>query len=123
LDLELPSGVEWRSFLAGKGVAVLTDEVGRLAVSVPDAKRLIAEQRDLEASQREQRARSELQAVERDRLWRAQLPTGVPASLIPAGMSIAEAFQQAELDSLRYAPKRTTLIEDVCPAMAGLTIL
>jgi hypothetical protein len=57
LDVELPAGVGWRSFLASKGVAVLTDEVGRLAVSVMDARRLIQEQHELEASQRAKRAR------------------------------------------------------------------
>jgi hypothetical protein len=64
--------------LAGRGIAVVVDDIGRLAVACDDARRLIAEQRELEASRRAKLEAAELQAVERDRLWRAALPSGIP---------------------------------------------
>ena len=72
--------------------------------------RLIAEQRELEASRRAKLEAAELQAVQRDRLWQAALPSGIPAGMIPQGLTPAEAFHQAELDRMPFQPQRWSLV-------------
>jgi hypothetical protein len=43
LDVDPPSVGGWRAFLAGRGVAVVVDNIGRDAVTRADARRLIAD--------------------------------------------------------------------------------
>ena len=52
------------------GITVITDDIGRKAISRADARRLLTERRESEARGREA---AERQAIELDRQWRAQL--------------------------------------------------
>ena len=46
LELDLPAPVEgWAVFLAGRGVEVTLDDIGRMSVSRGDARQLLIEQR------------------------------------------------------------------------------
>jgi hypothetical protein len=54
-------------------------------------------------------ARQEREAVERDRAFRAALPTGLHWTDIPAGVSAAQLWAQSEKDS---QPRRRSVLED-----------
>jgi hypothetical protein len=111
LDLvEPPAG--WSAFLADRHIAIAVDDVGRLAVSRDNARTLLSEQREHEAHVREMAAEQERQAIEQDQRFRASLGVGVPAHLIPAGMTYAEMVASAELDSQTYRP-RASMVEDL----------
>jgi hypothetical protein len=112
LDLDPPT-TGWNVYLAGRGIEVVTDDIGRSAIGRADAKQLFDELREAEARKSEMRAVVERQAIEADRLWRSQLPHGVSADLIPAGSTFAEAVLSAELDSVGYRPQRATMAEDL----------
>jgi hypothetical protein len=112
LDLN-PPATGWHAYLTGRGIEVVTDDLGRSAIGRADAKQLFDEQHEAEARKAEMRAAVERQAVEADRLWRAALPHGVSADLIPAGSTFAEAALSAELDSVGYRPRRATMAEDL----------
>ena len=100
LELDLPApGGGWAAHLADRGISIILDDIGRAAVARDDARRLFAEQREAEARGRERAAELERAAVEADQLRRAQMGDGVPAAVIPTGMSSAEAVHAAELDS------------------------
>jgi hypothetical protein len=66
LDLAEPSVGGWVGYLKGRGIEVLTDDVGRASVSRSDARQLLDEKREAEARQREAPAAAERQAIERD---------------------------------------------------------
>jgi hypothetical protein len=63
------------------------DDLGRDAVSRGDARRLLDERRAEELRVRALRAVQEREAVEADQRLRTSWGVGVPASMIPAGMS------------------------------------
>jgi hypothetical protein len=86
LDLPAPEIGGWGPFLSDRHIEIVVDDVGRLSISRGDARLLFAERREAEARQREVMARIEQQAVEADRRWRASLPVGIPANLIPDGV-------------------------------------
>ena len=109
LDLaESPVG-GWVAYLAGRGVPVLADDIGRLAITRADARQLFDERREAEAHAREVAARQERQAVERDRAFRAALPPGLHWTDIPVGVSAADVWAQHEKDS---RPRRRSVLED-----------
>jgi hypothetical protein len=85
LDLPAPSASGWPAYLAGLGISIVLDDLGRAAVSRADAKRLFDEHREHEARAREVRERAEQAAIEADRRRRAALRPGIPADLIPPG--------------------------------------
>ena len=108
LDLDEPSVGGWHAHLAGRDIAIMADDIGRPAITRTDARRLISERRDAEARAREVVERNEQRAVELDKQWRAQLPSGVPWYMIPDGVSPTRAMMQAE-----YAlPRRRSVLED-----------
>ena len=94
LDLPGPSASVggWDGFLAAKGVEVMLDDIGRPAISRDDARMLITEKREAEAHAREVMERREQQLIEQDRLRRANMPRGMPAGMVPDGMTGAEAM-------------------------------
>jgi hypothetical protein len=112
LDLPEPPG-GWPAYLAGRGVPVLTDDIGRLAIARAEARQLLDEQREAEAHAREVAARQERQAVERDRAFRAALPTGLHWTEIPVGATAGEVWAAADRAARL---KRRTPLED---ALAG----
>jgi hypothetical protein len=109
LELDLPTPVTgWLIELDRRGIKVLTDDIGRLAISRADARLLIAEQRADEVRKREVAARQEAAAVAADRAFRAALPKGLPWYELPDGVSPAEAWQAAELAA---QPKRESVLQ------------
>jgi hypothetical protein len=92
LDLEPPSVGGWAAYLTGRGIAIVLDHIGRSAISSADARQLLDEQREAEAHAREVMERREAQLIQQDRLRRANMPTGIPASVVPDGMTAAEAM-------------------------------
>jgi hypothetical protein len=121
LSLDAPSVVGgWDVYLAGHGVAVVADDIGRPAVARAAARMLIAEQREREARSREKAAEVERQLIERDQQFRAQLGVGVPASAIPHGMTYGQAVASAELDGQEYRP-RASVVEDLLSNDGSMT--
>ena len=109
LDLPVPT-IGWLAYLGNVGIEILTDDVGRPAISRTDARMLIAEHHDNEVRKAELRAAAEKRAIEQDQAFRASLGHGVK---VPDGMSYAEAARAAELDSQTYRPGRRSLVEDL----------
>jgi hypothetical protein len=119
LQLDLQPPVEgWNTYLNGRGIAVVTDDLGRLAVARDDARRLFVERREAEAKARAHAVEVELQMIEADRLRRAQLGTGISAAALN-GMSYGEAVQEAELNSRPYSP-RASVVEDLLGGGGGM---
>jgi hypothetical protein len=74
LELDLPAPAEgWHVYLAGRGVEVTLDDIGRAAISRADARQVFDERREAEARRREKAAELERQAVVRDQQRRAQI--------------------------------------------------
>jgi hypothetical protein len=93
LALDLPSPVEgWPAFLAGHGISIAFDDLGRRCISRADAKRLLDVQRQDEIRRQDLMARNEAEAVEKDRQRRAALPKGLAWHEVPVGMTPAEAM-------------------------------
>jgi hypothetical protein len=110
LELDLPApATGWLIELDRRGVEVLTDDVGRLAVSRAAARELISEHRGNEARKRELAARTEQQAIEADRQWRRQLWGGIPAVDLPPGVTAAQAMFAADRDA---QPRRRSVLEE-----------
>lgn len=113
LDLPEPCGVGWAAYLAGRGIEVVNDDLGRASVGRTDARQLFVEHRAAEVVKAEKRAAAERAAVEEDRQRRASIWGGVPADTIPPGVAPAAAMLQAAVDS---RPRRRSVLED---ALAG----
>jgi hypothetical protein len=109
LDLPEPPAGGWAAYLTGRGITVLTDDIGRPAITRADARQLLDEHRENEARKREMAARQEREAVERDRAFRAALPTGLHWTDIPAGVSAQQLWAAAEKDA---RPRRRSVLED-----------
>ncbi len=78
LDLAPPSSRGWHVYLAGRGIRVRPDDLGRPAIPRKAARRLFVERAESEARARELTARND-QMIE---LKRQTIPTGVPADLV-----------------------------------------
>ncbi len=85
-DLPVPA-VGWAAELAGRGVAVVLDDLGRAAVERSIARAIYAEHFEAEARTARKRAELEQRAVEADQRFRASLPAGIPAGAVPEGIS------------------------------------
>ena len=122
LSLEMDAPDDWRPYLEARGVAVVVDDVGRLAVSRGDARALLAEYRESVAAEREAAARKrealEREAEERDRTMRAQIWRGLPAELVPEGVAPAAAMLAAAVDS---RPKRVSVLQEALTNPGGAT--
>jgi hypothetical protein len=109
LDLsEPPSG--WVAYLTGRAVAVVEDDLGRPSIPRAAARMLFDEHRADEVRKAEHRQRQEREAVEADRQWRAQLPSGVPWYEIPDGVLPAVAMTAAARDE---SPRKRSMVEDL----------
>ena len=109
LDLDAPTVGGWPAYLADRGISITIDDIGRASVSRSDARQLLTEQREAEVRRREKVAELERQAVEQDQQRRTQIWGGIPADLIPVGVSAAQAMMAAEKDA---RPRRRSLLED-----------
>jgi hypothetical protein len=94
LDLDAPPG-GWTDYLSARNVAVELDDIGRLAITRVDARKLLDERREAEARAAELRAKQEARLIEPDQRSRAQLPKGTPWYKA-VGLSAVEAMMQAE---------------------------
>jgi hypothetical protein len=92
LDLDAPSVGGWGVFLASRNIPIVLDHIGRSAISSADAQQLLDERREAEAHAREVMEQHEAQLIQQDQLRRASLPTGIPAGMVPDGMTGAEAM-------------------------------
>jgi hypothetical protein len=108
LDVDEPNG-GWTVYLTGRGIEVVSDHIGRSAISTADAKQLLDERREAEVRAQEIARRQESAFVAADQEFRARLPKGLPWYAFPDGVSPQEAWAQAEKDA---QPKRRTLLED-----------
>jgi hypothetical protein len=108
LDLPEPPG-GWVAYLAGRGVEVTLDDIGRLSVPRDAARMLLTEHREAEAAHARKRAELDRQAVEADQLRRAQIWRGVPADRLPADVHPASVMLQAVVDS---RPRRRSMLEE-----------
>jgi hypothetical protein len=110
LELDLPApATGWLIELDRRGIAVVADDIGRDSLTKDDARELITEHRENEARKARHREETERRAIEADQQWRAQLSPGIPWYEIPAGVTAAEMWAQAEHDA---RPKRRSLLED-----------
>jgi hypothetical protein len=91
LDLDVPP-VGWDVYLSDRAIEIVPDDLGRRSVSRAAAKELIREKQAAESHAREVMERREAQLIQQDRLRRANMPTGIPAGAVPAGMTGAEAM-------------------------------
>jgi hypothetical protein len=114
LELDLPaSPIGWPAYLAGKGIDIVLDDLGRAAVSRSDARRLFEEKRAAEAKAREMAEANERQAIEADLQWRAALPRGAAWYEVPPGVLPVVAMTEA---AKAEQPRRRSVLED---ALAG----
>jgi hypothetical protein len=110
LELDLPAPTTgWLIELDRRGIAVVLDDLGRKSISRDDARTLLDEQRENEVRRQEAAERNEQRAIEADMQWRSQLNRGVPWYAIPAGVTPAEAWAQAEKDA---RPRRVTPLQE-----------
>jgi hypothetical protein len=116
LDLPEPSG-GWVAYLASRDLEVMTDDIGRPAITRADARQLILEKQEGEARAREVAERNERNAIELDQQFRARLWQGQPWYETPMGVSPAEAWAQAEKDA---QPKRTSPLQEALSNSGGL---
>ena len=120
LEADPPGG--WQAFAESHGVAVVADDLGRLAVARGAARVLLASHRDMVAREQEAAAarheRLEREAEEQDRVRRAQIWRGVPASGFPDGVSAASVLVAAIRDS---QPKRESVLQEALSNSGGLT--
>ena len=93
LELDLPAPqLGWPAYLAGRDIVVTIDDIGRLSVSRDVARQLLTEHSEAEARNREVMERREQQFIQQDQLRRASLPSGIPAGMVPDGMTGAETM-------------------------------
>jgi hypothetical protein len=111
LALDLPEpATGWEPFLTVRNIAVVVDDVGRDSITRADARTLIAEKHENERRAQEVAARNEQRMIEADRLRFARLGRGIPAGMIPEGMTGAAAMLLAEHES-RPPSVREQLLE------------
>jgi hypothetical protein len=109
LALDLPEPVGgWAGYLKGRGIEVLTDDIGRPSIARADARQLFDEHRASEAEKARRRKLAEAQAVADDQLRRAQIWGGVPAEALPVGVSASSVMLQAARDA---QPKRQSVLQ------------
>jgi hypothetical protein len=106
-DLPAPPG-GWVVELQRRGIGTIVDDLGRVAVARPIARRLFAEHRENEARKAAHRAEIERQAIEANRQFRASLPSGIPVDQVPAGVSAA-VLMMASDDPFRPERRETPL--------------
>jgi hypothetical protein len=114
-DLAAPAD-GWVAELDRRGVVVVADDLGRLAIDRSSARAIYAEARESEARKARKQEELEQQAVEKDRQFRASLPGGVPADQVPEGVSAGLAMMLADP---MQGPRRTSVLEDVLANPGG----
>jgi hypothetical protein len=123
LELDIPSPpTGWLIELDRRHIEVLDDDLGRLAITRSDARRLLWEHREAEAVRREaaerQREAIERRAIEADQEFRARLWQGMPADHMPAGVAPAQVMFAADRDA---QPRRVSPLQEALANSGELT--
>jgi hypothetical protein len=110
LALEIDTGQEsWAVFLGRRGITFKPDAIGRDAITVGDAQRLMAEKRAHDLKVQALRRLQEEAWVEADRLRFAGIWKGASADLLPVGEHPASVMLAVAKDS---EPKRRSVLQD-----------
>src|SRR5512132_4054269 len=97
LERDLPApAAGWAAELDRRGVAVVTDDLGRAAVDRATARALFAEHRENEARKARRREEIEQRVIAADEARRAALPKGIPVNAVPTGVSAAELMMLSD---------------------------
>ena len=102
--------------MAGGGITLRPDDIGRDSIRRSDAQMLLHEQRANEIRAAKHRQLAEAEAVEADERRRASIWKGLAADQIPVGVHPAAAMLQTARDA---QPKRQTPLEE---AFSGSTL-
>lgn len=116
LDLPEPS-FGWPRYLTGRGIEVVSDDIGRLSVGRADARQLLDEHREREAQLAQHSAEIEQRAVEADQQRRSQIWGGIPADRMPSDAAPASVMLQAAKDA---EPRRSTPLEEAFGNSPGM---
>jgi hypothetical protein len=98
LKLDLDPGEDWATFLGRRAIAIVPDALGRDSIGHDAARRLLDERRADELRQRKLAALRQ-EEEEADKLRRAQIWGGVPATAFPDGVSAASVMLTAAQDA------------------------
>ena len=108
LDYPTPP-IGWNAELAHRGVAIVLDDIGRPSIPRAAARDLLMERREQQEAAARKRAEIDRRAVEADQRFRASLPAGIPAGMVPEGISAAALMMYS--DPLSGA-RRRSVVED-----------
>jgi hypothetical protein len=118
LELDLAAPVHgWAAYLTGRDVEVTLDDIGRLSVSRDVARMLLTERSEAEAEEARKRQEIERRLIEQDQLRQAQIWGGIPADMIPIGVSPAQAMVAAEKHA---RPRRKSPLEHALSNEGGI---
>ena len=116
LDLPEPGLGGWHAYLAGHGIEVVVDDIGRQAIARADARRLFRERQEAEARGREAAARYDAETEAR-RV--ASIRLGIPAHLLREGVLPVTALVQALHDE---RPHRQSVLQHALENSGEFTI-
>jgi hypothetical protein len=110
LGLDLPEPVGgWAAELAGRGVAVVLDDLGRPSITRAAARAIFAEHRAQQEAAARHREEVERRVIAADAARRAALPKGIPANSVPTGVSAAELLMLS--DPMDQESRRESVLE------------
>jgi hypothetical protein len=107
-DLGAPAD-GWAAELGRRGVVVVADDLGRLAITRSSARAIYAEAREAEARAARLREEIEQRAIAADEARRAALPVGIPAGMVPEGMSAGQLMMMS--DPMPRGARRESMVE------------
>jgi hypothetical protein len=96
---EPPAG--WAAEMAGRGVEVVLDDLGRAAISRRAARLLFTEHLAEQELAARKRAEIEQRAVEAHQQFLASLPAGIPAGAVPEGISAGQLMMLSDPERQR----------------------
>jgi hypothetical protein len=110
LERDLPEpAAGWVAELGRRGIEIVRDDLGRPAVDRAAARAIFAEHLEQEEAAARRRVEIERRAIEADRVFRASLPSGIPAGQVPAGVSGAQLLMLS--DPERQGARRQSVLE------------
>jgi hypothetical protein len=118
LDYPMPP-IGWTAELGRRGIAIVEDDLGRPSIPRSVARDLMAEHRAAEARKAEHLAEVEAAAVAADRAFRASLPAGIPAGMVPAHLTAAEVMVAGDP---MQRPRRKSVLETALEHPAGFVV-
>jgi hypothetical protein len=121
LERDLPTpAAGWAAELAGRGVEVVLDDLGRASVTRAAARLLFTEHLAQEELAARKRAELEQRAIEADQRFRASLPPGIAADQVPEGISAGQLMMLS--DPEREKGRRESVLEHSLSNPAGALI-